>query len=66
MKLSWKSPSDFHSPSYLQPQESSEEHSLQGIDGNVLTTCFSNILEKFIAKQENIMRNFAEVLAENQ
>ena len=28
--------------------------------------CFSNILEKFTAKQANIMDNFAEVMAENQ
>ena len=39
---------------------------MQDIDGNLLTTYFSNILEKFPVKQENIMRNFAEVLAENQ
>ena len=39
---------------------------MQGIDGNLLTTCFSNILEKFTAKQAKIMGNFAEVLAENQ
>ena len=28
--------------------------------------CFSTILEKFIAKQANIMGNFTDVLAENQ
>ena len=39
---------------------------MQDIDGNLLTTYFSNILEKFPVKQENIMGNFAEVLAENQ
>ena len=58
-----KIPSDFYSPSYLQPQESSPEHSMQSIDGNLL---FSTILEKFTTKQANIMGNFAEVLAENQ
>ena len=31
-----KIPSDFYSPSYLQPQESSPEHSMQSIDGNLL------------------------------
>ena len=40
--------------------------STQDIDGNLLTTCFSNILDKFTAKQVNIMGNFAEALAENQ
>ena len=35
-------------------------------DGNLLTAGFSNILEKFTAKLEKIMRNFAEVLTENQ
>ena len=39
---------------------------MQDIDENLLTTYFSNILEKFPVKQENIMGNFAEVLAENQ
>ena len=36
---------------------------MQSIDGNLTTTCFSNILEKFTT---NIMGNFAEVLPENQ
>ena len=61
-----KIPLGFYSPSYLQLQESSQEFSMQGIDGNLLTTCFSNILEKFTVKQVNFMGNFAEVLAENQ
>ena len=39
---------------------------MQGIDGNLLTICFSNILEKFNAKQTKLMGNFAEVLVENQ
>ena len=39
---------------------------MQSIDGNLTTTCFSNILEKFTTKQTNIMGNFAEVLPENQ
>ena len=39
---------------------------MQDIDGNQLTTYYSNILEKFRAKQANIMGNLAEVLAENQ
>ena len=64
-EVSLKTPPDFYSSSYLQPQESSQEHSMQGIDSNLLATCFSNILEKFPAKQAN-MGNFAEVLAENQ
>ena len=64
-EVSLKTPSDFYSSSYLQPKESSQEHSMQGIDGNLLTTCFSNILEKFTAKQAN-MGNLVEVLVENQ
>ena len=39
---------------------------MQDIHGNLLTTCFSNILEKFNGKHANITGNFAEVLAENQ
>ena len=65
-EASLKTPSDFYSPSYLQPQESSQEHSMQGIDGNLLTTYFPNILDRFTAKQANIMGNFADVLADNQ
>ena len=49
-EVSLKTPSDFYSPWNLQPQESCQDHSTQGIDGNPLTTCFSNILEKFTAK----------------
>ena len=65
VEVSLKTPSGF-SPSKLhQPQESCQDHSVQDIDGNLLTTCFSNILEKFTAKQANIKGNFAEVLAEN-
>ena len=64
-EVSLKTPSDFYSPSYLTPQESSQEHSMQGIDGNLLTTYFSNILERFTAKQAN-MGSFADVLADNQ
>ena len=64
-EVSLKTYSDFYSPSNLQPQESCQEHSMQGIDRNLLTTCFSNILEKFTAKMANIMGNFSEVLAEN-
>ena len=64
-EVSLKTPSDFHSPN-LKPQESCQEHSMQGIDGHLLTVCFSNILEKFTGKQANSMGNFAEVLAENQ
>lgn len=39
---------------------------MQDIDGNLLTTCFPSIFEKFAAKQANTMGNFAEVQAENQ
>ena len=60
-EVSLKTPSDFHSPSKLQPQEF-----FQDFDGNLLTRCFSNILETFTAKQANIIGNFAEVLTENQ
>ena len=66
VEVSLKTPSDFYSPSNLQPQESCQDRSMQDIDVNLLTTCFSNILEKFTAKQANIMGNFAEVLAESQ
>ena len=60
-EVSLKTPSDFYSPSNLQPQESCQDHSMQDIDGNLLTTCFSSILEKFTGKRANIMSNFAEV-----
>ena len=60
-EVSPKTPSDFHCPLNLQLQES-----CQDFDGNLLITCFFNILEKFPAKQANIMGNFAEVLAENR
>ena len=66
IEVNLKTPSDFYSPSNLQPQESCQDHSIQDIDGNLLTTYFSNTLEKFAAKQANIMDNFSEVLAENQ
>ena len=66
VEVSLKTPSNFYSPSNLQPQESCQDRSMQDIDVNLLTTCFSNILEKFTAKQANIMGNFAEVLAESQ
>ena len=67
VEVSLKTPSDFYSPSNLhQPQESCQDHSMQEIDGNLLTTCFFNILEKFTAKQANVMGNFAKVLAKNQ
>ena len=35
-EVSLKTSSDFYSSSYLQPKESSQEHSMQGIDGNLL------------------------------
>ena len=38
----------------------------QGFDGNLSTTYFFNVVDKFTAKQGNVMGNFAEVLAENQ
>ena len=67
VEVSLKNPSDFYSPLNLhQPEESCQDYSMQDIDGNLLITCFSNILEEFTAKQANIMGNFAEVLAENQ
>ena len=66
VEVSLKTPSDFYSPSNLQPLEFCQNYFMQDIDGNLLTTCFSNILEKFTAKQANIIRNFAEVLAEKQ
>ena len=68
VEVSLKSPSDFYSPLNFQSQESCPDHSMQDIDGNLLTACFWNIfqLEKFTAQQANIMGNFAEVMAENQ
>ena len=42
------------------------KQSCQGFNGNLLTTDFFNIHEKFTAKQANAIGNFAEVLAENQ
>ena len=66
IEVSLKTPSDFYSPSNLQPQESCQDHSMQDIDRNLQLRVDSNILEKSTAKQENIMGNFAEILAENQ
>ena len=61
-----KTPSGFYSPSNLQPQESCQDRSMQDVDGNLLTTYFSDIVEKFTAKQANIVGNFAKVLAGSQ
>ena len=38
---------------------------MQGIVGNLLTTCFPSILDNFTSKQSNVIGNFTEVLAEN-
>ena len=59
-EVSLKTLSDFNSPSKLQPQES-----CQDFDENLLTTCSSNILEKFTIKQTNITGDFEEFLREN-
>ena len=59
--VSLETPSDFQSPSNRQELQSSNE-----FDGNTISACFSNILEKFTIKQANIMGSFAEVLTNNQ
>ena len=49
-EVSLKTPSDFQSTSNCQ-----EIHSSNEFDGNTISVCFSNILEKFTIKQANIM-----------
>ena len=53
-----KTPSDFQSPSNLKERQSSTE-----FDGNKMSACFANILEKITIKQ--IMGNFAEAFCWN-
>ena len=60
-EVSLKTSSDFQSTSNCQ-----EIHSSNEFDGNTISVCFSNILEKFTIKQANIMGSFAEVLTNNQ
>ena len=60
-EVSLKTPSDFLGPSNRQKLQLSTK-----FDGSTISTCSSNILEKFTLKQADIMRNFAEVLANNQ
>ena len=60
-EVSLKTPSDFQSPSNRQELQSSNE-----FDGNTISACFSNILEKFTIKQANIMGSFADVLTNNE
>ena len=59
-EISLKTQSDFNTPLSCKPK------SCQGFDGNLWATYLFNIPEKFIAKQGNVMSNFAEVLAESQ
>ena len=66
VEVSLKTPSGFYSPSNLQPQESCQDRSMQDVHGNLLTTYFSDIVEKFTAKQANIVGHFAKVLAGSQ
>ena len=58
-EVSLKTP-DFWSPSNHQEQLSNE------FDGNTVSACFSNILEKFTIKPAYIMGSFAEVFKNNQ
>ena len=60
-KISKKTSSDFQSPSNCQELQLSNE-----FDGNTISACFSNILEKFTIKQTDFMGSFAEVLTKNQ
>ena len=57
-EVSLKTPSDFQSPSNLKELQSSTE-----FDGNKMSACFANILEKITIKQ--IMGNFAEAFCWN-
>ena len=61
MEVSQKILFDFQSPSNRQELESSNE-----FDGNTISACFCNILEKFKIKQADIIGSFAEVLTNNQ
>ena len=60
-EVSLKTPSDFQRTSNSKELQSSTE-----FDGSAMSTCFSNILEKFTRKQANIMESFAEVLTNDQ
>ena len=60
-EVSLKTPYGFHGPSNDQELQSSTE-----FDGSAISSCFSNILEKFTIKPTDIMRSFAEVRANNQ
>ena len=61
IERSLKTPSDFQSPSNHQELRLSNE-----FDASTISACFSNILEKFTIKQDDIMGSFAEVFANNQ
>ena len=52
-EVSLKTPSDFYSPSYLQPQESSQERSMQGIDGNLLCV-FPTFLRDLLQNRQTL------------
>ena len=60
-EVSSKTPSDFQGPSNREELQSSTE-----FDGSKIRACFSNILEKFTIKQDDIIKSIAEVLANNQ
>ena len=52
VEVSLKTPSGFYSPSNLQPQESCQDRSMQDVDGNLLTTYFSDIVEKLLQNKQ--------------
>ena len=59
-EVSLKTPSDFQSPPNHQELQLFNE-----FDGNTISACFWNILQKFTIKQANTMGGFADVLTNN-
>ena len=56
-EVSLKTPSEFQRQSNCQQQQSCND-----FDGNIVTTCFSNIIVKFTMNQAYIMGSFLKVL----
>ena len=61
-KVCLKTLSEFYSPSYFQ------EHAMQRIDGNLLTSCFSNILGKLLQNRQTwtILHRFWQNQSKNK
>ena len=53
VEFSLKTPSDFYSPSNLQPQESCQDQSMQNIDGNLLCV-FPTFLRNLLQNRQTL------------